>query len=158
MKDFLKEHWGHVTEMSGQPFGYKLMDLNEFDYDTEPSCRAVVAARSLVGDQEMEFFEEIQRKFYVHSEDPKCVDFYRSICEKLSVDFEKFKSRFESEDIRYETNNEFTLNRQWGVQGYPTIVLLHQDQLFMVAHGYATFDQMKNQIEKTIAEVAKEAS
>ncbi|MEO9869752.1 DsbA family protein [Ekhidna sp.] len=153
MKNFLKEHWGHVTQASGQPFGYKLMEKDEFNYDTEPSCRAIIAARPLVQDQEMEFFEEVQRKFYVDSEDPKEVEFYQTICDKFDIDFEKFSERFESEEVRYETNNEFTLNRQWGVQGYPTMILLHNDQLFMIAHGYATFDQMNSQVEKTIAEV-----
>ena len=81
--------------------------------------------------------------------------FYKSICEKLGLDYEQFLSLFESEETRYETRNEFTLNRQWGVQGYPTMVLLHQDQLFMIAHGYATFDQMKAQVEKTIVETEK---
>ncbi len=49
MKNFLKGHWEHVTQASGQPFGYKLMEREDFNYDTEPSCRAVVAARPLVG-------------------------------------------------------------------------------------------------------------
>lgn len=155
MKNFLKEHWGHVTEKSGQPFGYKLMDLEEFNYDTEPSCRAVVAARPMVGDEEMEFFEAVQRKFYVESEDPKEPEFYRSICEQFSIDFDAFVSRFDSEELRYETREEFMLNRQWGVQGYPTMILLHEDELFLIAHGYATFEQMQAQIEKTIEEVAR---
>ncbi|MEO1255158.1 MAG: hypothetical protein AAFY41_09770 [Bacteroidota bacterium] len=103
----------------------------------------------------MEFFESIQRKFYVESADPNELEFYQSICEEHKIDFQQFAGRFESEEVRYETNNEFTLNRQWGVQGYPTIILLHQDQLFMIAHGYATFDQMKSQVEKTISEVSK---
>jgi putative protein-disulfide isomerase len=71
MKDFLKHHWEKVHEKSAQPFGYKLFDLEDFNYDTEPSCRAVVAARPLVKEKEMEFFEAIQRKFYVESQDPK---------------------------------------------------------------------------------------
>lgn len=157
MKDFLREHWGHVTEKSGQPFGYELMDKEDFNYDTEPSCRAIVAAKPLVGDQEMEFFEEVQRKFYVESEDPGALLFYESICEKFNMDFSEFSQRFESEEVRYETRNEFMLNRQWGVQGYPSIVLLHRDQLFLVAHGYATLADMKAQIEKTIKEVASKA-
>ncbi|GAB4244312.1 MAG: DsbA family protein [Ekhidna sp.] len=155
MKNFLKGHWEHVHEASGQPFGYALMEREDFNYDTEPSCRAVVAARPFVETREMEFFEAIQQKFYVDSEDPTNLDFYQSICTEFEIDFHAFTNRFESEEIRYETNNEFTLNRQWGVQGYPTILLLHKDQLFLVANGYASFDQMKNQIEKTMEEVAK---
>jgi len=150
MKNFLRSHWKHVEELSGQPFSYDLMDRAEFNYDTEPACRAVVAARPLVGEKLLEFFEEVQRKFYVGSKDPSQEEFYKSICEKFGVDYEDFLTRFRDEGVRYETRNEFMLNRQWGVQGYPTVVLLHKDELFLIGHGYATFEQMKSQIEKTI--------
>ena len=83
MKNFLRQHWDHVTEASGQPFGHALFEKASFNYDTEPSCRAVVAARSLIGEQELEFFEAIQEKFYVHSEDPNEISFYESICQKF---------------------------------------------------------------------------
>ena len=35
-KGFLKHHWEEVTQRSGQPFGYGLFDLEDFNYDTEP--------------------------------------------------------------------------------------------------------------------------
>jgi putative protein-disulfide isomerase len=41
---------------------------------------------------------------------------------------------------------EFNLNRAWGVRGYPTVLLLNNDQLYQIANGYATFEQMKNQV------------
>ena len=94
MKDFLKEHWGHVTEKSGQPFGYRLMEKEVFNYDTEPSCRAVVAARPMVKEREMEFFEAIQRKFYVDSEDPTHPGFYAGICDQLNLNYGDFLARF----------------------------------------------------------------
>ena len=151
MKDFLREHWGHVTEMSGQPFGYDLMELEEFNYDTEPSCRAVVAARPLVKEKEMEFFEAIQRKFYVDSQDPTTSRFYASICDAFDLNYGEFLQRFESPAVQQETQQEFQLNRQWGVKGYPSVILMHQDQLFLLANGYATFEQMKDRIEHILA-------
>lgn len=154
MKDFLKHHWEQVQERSGQPFGYQLMELDEFNYDTEPACRAVVAARPLVREKEMEFFEAIQRKFYVESEDPGSVSFYESICESAGIDFIEFKTRFESEEAKKETMEEFQLNRRWGVQGYPTVILLNNDKLHMVAHGYASFETMKDQVDLWLAQPA----
>lgn len=150
MKDFLREHWGHVTEMSGQPFGYKLMDKEEFNYDTEPSCRTIVAVRPLVKEREMEFFEEVQRKFYVDSEDPTSIRFYASICDKFEVNYGDFSTRFESKEVEQETRKEFHLNRQWGVKGYPSVILMHHDQLFLLANGYATFEQMVERIEQVL--------
>ena len=80
MKDFLKHHWAEVTKRSGQPFGYALFDREEFNYDTEPPCRAVVTARHWLEDT-LPFFEAVSRKFYVDNEDPGEPEFYQSICE-----------------------------------------------------------------------------
>ena len=147
MKEFLKHHWEQVHERSGQPFGYALMDLEDFNYDTEPACRAVVTARSMVKEKEMEFFEAVQRKFYVDSQDPTQTDFYRSICDDFNLNFEEFKVRFESDALRKETINEFNLNRRWGIQGYPAVILLNHGQLYSITRGYAPFEDMKNQVE-----------
>ena len=155
MKNFLRHHWEQVNQRSGQPFGYKLMELDNFNYDTEPACRAVVAARPLVVEKEMEFFEAIHHKFYVQSKDPNKPSFYASICDQLDVNYAIFLERFESDIIKQETINEFNLNRSWGVRGYPSVLLLNNDQLFQVTNGYATFEQMKEQIDHLLASKAK---
>ncbi|TRX58201.1 DsbA family protein [Fulvivirga sp. M361] len=147
MKAFLKHHWEQVTERSGQPFGYELLDQEAFNYDTEPSCRAVVAARPLVKEREMEFFEAIQHKFYVESQDPGKASFYAGICDQFDINYGVFLDRFENAEIKQETMDEFNINRSWGIQGYPSVLLLHNDQLHKIAYGYSTFDQMKEQVE-----------
>ena len=150
MKGFLKHHWEEVNARSGQPFGYKLFDLDHFDYNTEPSCRAIVAARPLVKHREMEFFEAVQRKFYFDSQDPKHVNFYASICDEFDINFGDFSTRFESSEVYDETVNEFNLNRSWGVKGYPSVILLYNDQLYQIAAGYSSFAEMKKQIEQLL--------
>ncbi|MEM6525852.1 MAG: DsbA family protein [Bacteroidota bacterium] len=153
MKDFLRHHWAQVNARSGQPFGYALFDLAEFNYDTEPSCRALVAARPLIKERELEFFEAIQHKFYVESQDPNKPTFYASICDGFDINYGDFLNRFESEPVKQETLNEFNLNRRWGVRGYPTVLLLHNDQLHQIANGYSTFEQMKYYINAVEVQV-----
>lgn len=141
-KDFLAHHWEEVNARSGQPFGKTLFEAEHFQYNTEPSCRAVVAARSLDPAIESRFFELTQYRFYVLGEDPKQVKFYLPICEELDLDFARFAEAFKSEAIKQATQTDFALNRQWGVTGYPTVVLRTGNQLHAVARGFATFDQM----------------
>lgn len=151
MKSFLKHHWQEVNQRSGQPFGYDLFEKENFNYDTEPSCRALVATRSMVKDDELEFFEAIQRKFYVESQDPNETSFYSSICDEFKINFGDFVSRFESDEVKHETTNEFNLNRSWGVRGYPSVLLLHNDQLHQIAYGYSTFDRMRELVENVMS-------
>lgn len=152
MKAFLKHHWEEVTKRSGQPFGYALFDKDTFNYDTEPPCRAAVVARSFVGDKELEFFSAIKKKFYVDSEDPGETEFYRSLCEEFNIDFESFKEKFNSEEYREATHKEFVTNRNWGITGYPSVILKKDDQLYAVAQGFASFQDMQSRIEMVRSE------
>jgi putative protein-disulfide isomerase len=120
---FLQHHWEEIHQRTGQPFNYALLQRDSFNYDTEPSCRAVVAARTLDPNAEHLFFELVQHHFYVQNQDPNQVDFYAPICTKLDLDFDAFKALFESEEIKKRTQSEFAINRQWGVRGYPTVLL-----------------------------------
>lgn len=141
-KNFLKHHWEEVTARSGQPFGFDLFELETFNYDTEPSCRAVVAARTLNPEIEGRFFELTQHFFYVQNEDPTQLEFYKPICQQLKLDFEQFSVLFQSPAIKEVTRAEFQLNRQWGIRGYPTVVLRQGDKLHVIARGFSTFDDM----------------
>lgn len=147
-KDFLQHHWEEVNERSGQPFGYSLFEREEFDYDTEPACRAVVAARMIAPEQEDRFFELVQHHFYVQNEDPKEVAFYQPICQELNIDYHTFKESFQSIKTQQLTQLDFQQNRQWGVRGFPTVIFRDGTTLYAVATGFATFEQMWEQIEE----------
>ncbi|MEM9895321.1 MAG: hypothetical protein AAF789_03035 [Bacteroidota bacterium] len=70
MKFFLRDHWEHVSEMSGQVFNYNLLELDHFNYDTEPSCRAMVAARPFLTVTELSFFTKCRKSSMFKMEIP----------------------------------------------------------------------------------------
>ncbi|MEM8583937.1 MAG: DsbA family protein [Bacteroidota bacterium] len=149
-RDFLKHHWEEVNDRSGQPFGHQLFELEQFNYDTEPSCRAVVAARQILPDTESRFFELVQYRFYVLNEDPAQTDFYKPICEELDINFERFTEVFASEEAKAMTLQDFQTNRSWGVRGYPTVIFRKDNQLMAIARGYAEFEQMWGAVEQLV--------
>lgn len=146
-RDYLQHHWEQVTARSGQPFGEKLFGLPDFNYDTEPSCRAVVVARQLQPEAESRFFELTQYRFYVLNEDPKEVEFYRPICAETGIDFAAFSERFASPAAKAATMEDFKLNRSWGVSGYPTVIFRKGEQLYAIARGFAGFEDMWGAVE-----------
>jgi putative protein-disulfide isomerase len=44
--------------------------------------------------------------------------------------------------MKKATLADFQLNRQWGVRGYPSVLLRKGQQLHLIARGYAEFDQL----------------
>ncbi|MDO4683540.1 MAG: hypothetical protein Q4B17_12260 [Lautropia sp.] len=154
-KTFLRREWTRIASVTGQPFGYTLLDLPEFHYDTEPACRAVVCAQLIAAGQNADadtsgqassndsglplaFMSAVQRKFYVEGQDPKQVDFYASICEQLGVAVPRFSALFLSDEAREATRQTFARCRGWGVFSFPTLLIEQDGHLQTLSAGYTT--------------------
>lgn len=143
---FLRHEWQTISRVTGQPFGFSLLERERFDYDTEPACRAVVVMDGLLGAGKaggrsdgrllLNFFAAIQRKFYVDGADPKEVDFYRDICPQVGVSFEHFSTVFQSEEAKRQTRVQFERCRNWGVRGFPSILVDDRGRIGVLASGY----------------------
>ena len=60
---------------------------------------------------------------------------------------QRIKTKFKSQEAINETNQEFRLNRQWGIKGYPSILIKKEDQLYLIANGYAQFPELKERLD-----------
>ncbi len=149
-KDFLKHHWEDVGMRSGQPFKFDLLNWKSFDYDTEPACRSVVTVQAIDPDKALSFFKEVQIGFYLENRDPKQVEFYKDVCAKVNIDFELFKSKFDSIAMKNATQKHFQKSQQIGVRSFPTILIEHKGKTHLVASGYSTFEKMKEKIDSVI--------
>lgn len=153
-KRFLAHHWQEIRQRTGQEFNLGILKLAAFNYDTEPACRSVVAARALIQGSELEFFSAVQRRFYVDNEDPKTHEFYRAICEDLNLDFSEFKRRFESNDVKVQTQAEFRQSRGWGVNGFPSVLLQSGGQMTTIATGFATYPMLVEKLSRLLPKTA----
>jgi len=149
-KTFLRHHWEDVGMKSGQPFKFDLLDKATFDYDTEPACRAVVTVSDMEIEKVLPFFQEVQKGFYLENKDPKEVEFYRSICVDMDINFEQFSSKFESSEMKNMTINHFRKSAELGARSFPTLLLEYKGKREAVAVGYSTFDKMKGRIDKML--------
>ncbi len=151
-RELIRHHWVEVNKRTGQPVNFDLMDNKvPFIYDTEVPCRAVVAVRNLNSSKTLPFFKSIQRKFYVENKDTNDMEFYESLVKAVGLDFDEFLGKFSAEEMRKETNDDFMWCRNVGANSFPTVILKHTSQLFALAIGYST----KNEMEKRMQEIVK---
>ncbi len=135
-RQFLKNEWHHINNVTGQPFSYALLDLDDFNYDTEPACRAVVSAYLIRPEVKLQFFHETQKKFYTESADPKDTNFYQSVCHKTGIDYAEFREIFTSDLSANETCKEFRIVREYGVNSFPTILIEKNAVIKKLVSGY----------------------
>ncbi len=153
-KAMILGHWKHVEQASGLPFTRDGMAQEGFIYDTEPACRAVVAARTLADDLPpraiLAVFHAIQHAFYAEGKDVTDLHLLAQIAtealnqaaQMISFDVESFYETLTSAMTMSETRADFEQVQRWGVNGFPALLLVRPDGLHMLASGYTKTEQL----------------
>jgi putative protein-disulfide isomerase len=150
-KAMLREHWAHVGTASGLPFSEAILARDDFIYDTEPACRAVVTARAFGTANPFAFMEAIQQAFYRDGRDMTHADALAEVAAASGIKREHFCEGFESSAMREATRRDFATSQSLGVGGFPTLALSRDRQLFLVTSGFVTVDVL----EERLAEIAR---
>jgi len=155
-KQMRLQHWRRVQSLSGLPFDREaLMARKGFVYDTEPVCRAVVAARRFVrNDQLLAVFRALQNAFYAEGRDTTDGHVLTDIAVRalramnVAVNVDEFFQIWVAAETKKETERDFIRARALGVSSFPALLLEENDQLYAVGSGYASVDQLEHQLSQ----------
>ena len=142
-REMLREHWRHVSTASGLPFSESALDRPGFVYDTEPACRAVVTARTLEPAKALPYMKAAQLAFYRDARDVTRADELAEIAGECGFERDTFRMHLDSEAIRAATRADFVRTQSLGVSGFPTLGVLHGEQVYLVTSGYVTDDVLE---------------
>lgn len=148
LKSTLSGHWKEVEKLSGQPFNYEFAVPDGFIYNTEPSCRAVVAMRALKPEQALSYFDALHEAFYVGNRDLTDTEILAHIAGDFGIDQPAFVEKFEDETTKQETNEDFAFGQNLGIRGFPSIVLKDERGLALLTSGYQPFDALTPNLDK----------
>jgi len=152
-KAMLREHWRHVKEASGLAFSEAILGRDDFVYDTEPACRAVVTARALAPERAFAYLKAIQRAFYQEGRDMTDAGELADLAAAAGYNRAHFSEGFDAPAMRAATRNDFATSQSMDVAGFPTLALRHGAGLFLVTSGFAQADVL----EERIAEIERRA-
>lgn len=150
-KNMIRSHWEHVHEASGQPFDFGFFERAEFNYDTEPSARAVRVVRDLDKSKEWPFYKRLQKAFYAENADLHDLGTYKLICDELDLNYAGFEPLFLSDGYKQLVYQDFAKAQQMGVRGFPAVVLKKGEKYYAVSMGYSDYEKMKSTLESILA-------
>ena len=150
-RDYIRGAWTRVNAASGQPFDFAFFDRKHFVYDTEPACRAVVAARSIAPEKALPTMAAISAGFYGANRDTTNPHVLADVAAECGLDRDAFLAAFQSADIRNETFRDFLLAKDMGVEGFPCLVVGGPEQYALVTNGFRPIDGVIEALEKWLA-------
>jgi putative protein-disulfide isomerase len=158
MKDTLRGHWEHVRQASGQPFSQTLFARDDFVYNTEPACRAVVVARSQAPELALSLMRAIQTAFYCDGRDVTRGDMLADIAAETGLQRELFIAAWDSQEAQDAARADFISAQRLGMQGFPALALVENSQLYLIANGYTKAGVLEERLGKIAALAATQTS
>jgi putative protein-disulfide isomerase len=142
-KASIRRHWEQVETATGQPFDYAWFGREGFVYDTEPACRAAVAARSLAPDQTLDYLRAVQRAFYAEDRDVTREEVLADVADAIGLRRDYFVTVYHAPEVVEATRADFGLASALGIAGFPTVVLQEGTSLTLLSGGYQPFDALE---------------
>ena len=151
---YILEHWQAVAEATGQAFRFEGAMPDGFVYDTEPACRALVAARELDAERVWPLLGLIQRAFYEQGVDVTRAPQLVELAEQAGFDRGHFAEAFSRADTRAATAADFSWVQDLGIAGFPTLLAERNGQLALLTNGYQSLDSLQPLLGRWLQQAA----
>ena len=141
-------HWEQVEAASGQTFNFDFFQRNTFVNNTEPACRAVVAARRLAPDKAVPMLKALHTAFYKDNQDVTDPKEIFNIAASQGFDVDNFSAEFEDIDTMDDTRADFWFAQSSGINSFPTLVAVQKNQYQAVTIGFSPWEEVRPALEK----------
>ena len=154
MADFIREARKRVEETTGVSFGdrflHGLLTRQDIVLDSEPPARALETMRALRPENMVAFSHRLQSALYADGMDMNSDTTYRMLATEANLDADQFLHVMNSSEIHDAVADEFEYVLSLGIGGFPTVLLEIEDNVHMLAHGYAPFDHIDTMLRSAL--------
>jgi putative protein-disulfide isomerase len=149
-REEILHHWHQVHERTGQGFKFEGAMPAGFVYDTEPPSRAVACMADVNPAMIFPMLKAAQSAFYLDNRDITQTAVLAELAVELGMDEGEFLTAFDSVSARHRTQEHFRMSREWGIRGFPTVVLQRNKQLDLITSGWQPLDQIISSIDSSL--------
>jgi len=151
-KDYLKQVFDRVTNMSGQTMNMSVLETNDLYFDSENSCKAVVEIRKQLGTAAaIEYLHKIQAAYFIDGKNITKPDVLAELArDGFTNNVEEFLTAITSEDNEKQAFQEFKFVQQQNVRGFPDVHILEGERLVQNVSGFVSFQQAKQAIDSVL--------
>jgi len=142
-REYLQGHWRQVSHTTGQPFSNVLFDKSFFEYDTYPSCKALVSVRELFGMQKtFTYLHQLQHAFYVEGRDITQENVLMELADLNPQEVEKLQTFYKSDRAQVLMEYDFSKARSMGANAFPSVVIIDEEGHMVCQKGYRNLEEM----------------
>lgn len=134
MQSFLQQTWQKISQQLGTRFNFDFWKNCQPRRSTYPACRATLIARKYNKEQEM--LAAIQHAYYLQAKNPSDIDTLQTLANDIGLDETDFVEQINSQEVDGALKAEINKMRAMPINGFPSLVLLHEQVLTPIPVDY----------------------
>jgi len=150
MQRYLQSTWRSIEARTGTQFNHDFWTHCAPKRSTYPACRAVIAA-GYQGEQRIgEMIKGIQTAYYLEARNPSELDVLYDCAATIGLDVQRFEQDIHSNRVNEALARDFAIRDQFGVQGFPSLILQHDGDIISISAGYCEAQQVLARIQAAL--------
>jgi putative protein-disulfide isomerase len=143
----IQQTWHQIEKtVPGIQFNFNFWLLNTPYRSTYPACRAILAAKKQGTEFEAKILHAIQTAYYQKARNPSLQATLQECAAEVGMDALKFMTDLTTPIIENELQREIQLTISMGVSSYPSLRLLHHEELFSINIDYLNYRTMRDEM------------
>lgn len=150
IKDAYKTVENHTGVKFGQPFLDRFEEGSMIFRSMQPAV-AMAVFRETQTDRAVEFAHSLQKAIYFDGVAPDDPNSYGPYAAEYGFDPEAFVAEMADTAYTRLAHIDFQFSQQLGVNGFPTVFLYKDEQLYLLARGYVNDAALRSAIDQVLA-------
>lgn len=134
----------------GEPFIRKMLNGESIVLDSMPTATALCIVKEVAPAYSFQFASMLHQMIYVEGRSTDDVDYMLSHAPYLKFNPADFKTMMESKKYQDAAQADFAHAHQFGITGYPAIILSYGAKYYSIAKGYNDFNTVSYNIESVL--------
>ncbi len=143
-----------VEKATGVTFGQHFLEhtLKEGSaiFTSEPAAKALAAFRQQLPKQSLAFAARLQKAIYYEGTPPLEWAAYGQMAAEFGLEANAFVAALSTPEIEEAAKQDFALANKLGVQGFPTVFLKKDNQLYKLGSGYMPLETLEANYQQVL--------
>ncbi|GAB3545587.1 DsbA family protein [Spirosoma fluminis] len=132
----------------GQPYLNQILQSDTYVADSEKPGMALTLFKAIMPDRAVDFASTLQTALHRDGIDLNVDSQYGPLVDPFGIDPDEFVAHLNDPAIKEQTWAEFNLVSQYGINGFPSVLLDTGSNLFQVTRGYVPYEQLEASINR----------
>lgn len=134
----------------GDPFLNGILKEGTAIFNSIPASRAMTVFKSYQPENAVAFASALQKAIYFDGIEPENLEAYGTYAAQFGIEPKHFVLQMQQNKFVDETEEEFQQVAQWGISGFPSVIMATPKKLYLIAQGYQPFEQLDAAVQQVL--------